>query len=189
MRKIKFNFKGVISAILVLIFVLAGFLFVPKYFTNKTESIDYTILKREEIPTKIINMMEKYTDEERALVAKMGEKTYIMVTRGDNTSGINLNKVEKYEKDGKKIVKVTASFNDKEESNPYIVAAIELDELPDRVELDMQSKDSGEEKEDTEESTDTEDVDNTKTEQKDSNIQQQDTDSNEIDSNVESGGK
>ncbi|MDR0880466.1 MAG: hypothetical protein LBN09_07175 [Clostridioides sp.] len=136
--KIRFNMKGLIIGIVLVAFVLGGFLIIPGMFVEKTKAVDYTMLNREAVPVKLLDMMDKYTNEERALVAKMGDKVYIMVTRGENSkSGIKLEKIETVKQDGKEIVRVKAKFEDKQKADPYIIALTNLEKLPAEVELQI----------------------------------------------------
>lgn len=135
--KVKFNLKGIVYGIIALVFVLGGLLIIPNMFMEKSEPINYTLLQREAVPEKILDMMEKYTNEERALVAKMGNKVYIMVTRGNQKLGIEMDSIDKYTEEGKEIVKVRAKYKNKEDSMPYIIVETNLEKLPDRVELEF----------------------------------------------------
>ena len=134
--KIKFNIKGVIYGIIALILVLGGFIFIPKMFMDESKPVDYIILQKNEIPEKILDMMGKYTDEERALAVKIENKIYVVVTRGkDKEHGIEINSIKIAKEDDKNIMKVEVVHKNKEESHPYIVAETNLKDLPDRVEL------------------------------------------------------
>ncbi|WP_242840811.1 hypothetical protein [Metaclostridioides mangenotii] len=134
---IRFNMKGLVYGIIILAFVLGGFLVIPGMFVEKTKSIDYTVLQREAVPEKILDMMDKYTNEERALVAKMGSKIYIMVTRGEKKFGIEMDSIEKFDEEGKEVVRVKAKYKNKEDSMPYLIVETNLENLPDRVELEI----------------------------------------------------
>jgi len=129
--------KGLVYGIIILALVLGGFLVIPGMFVEKTKSIDYTVLQREAVPEKILDMMDKYTNEERALVAKMGSKIYIMVTRGEKKFGIEMDSIEKFDEDGKEVVRVKAKYKNKEDSMPYLIVETNLENLPDRVELEI----------------------------------------------------
>ncbi|MBS5788348.1 hypothetical protein KQI18_12505 [Clostridioides mangenotii] len=135
--KIRFNMKGLVYGIIILVLVLGGFLVIPSMFVEKTKPIDYTVLQREAVPEKILDMMDKYTNEERALVAKMGNKIYIMVTRGEKKYGIEMDSIEKFDEDGKEVIRVKARYKDKEDSMPYLIVETNLENLPDRVELEI----------------------------------------------------
>jgi len=134
---IKFNIKGVIYGVIVLALVIGGFIFIPNMFMEKTNPVDYTMVQREAIPEKILDMMDKYVDEERALAVKLDGKIYVIATRGkDNEHGIEMDKINMSKKEDRNIMQVKITYKDKEESYPYIVVETNLEELPDGIELD-----------------------------------------------------
>lgn len=134
--KVKFNIKGVIYGIIALILVIGGFVFIPKMFMDDSKPVDYVMLQKNEIPEKILDMMGKYTDEERALAVKIDNKIYVVVTRGkDKDHGIEINSIKMAKEDDKNIMKVEVVHKNKEESHPYIVVETNLKDLPDRIEL------------------------------------------------------
>ena len=53
-----------------------------KYVYRKIKTSRLYMLQRESIPEKILDMMDKYTNEERALAVKLDDKIYVIVTRG-----------------------------------------------------------------------------------------------------------
>ncbi len=139
--KVKFNIKGVIYGIIALILVIGGFIFIPKMFIDKSKPIDYIMLQKTEIPEKILDMMGKYTDEERALSVKIDNKIYVVVTRGeDPKSGIEIDSIKLTKEDSKNIIKVEVVHKNKEESHPYIVVETNLKDLPDRIELNSRTE-------------------------------------------------
>lgn len=135
---IKFNVKGVIYGVLLLILVIGGFIVIPNMFMEKSNPVDYTIVQRESIPEKILDMMDKYTDEERALAVKLNEKIYVIVTRGkDNEKGIEMNKIEMVQENDRSLMKVKISYKEKEKSYTYIVVETNLTDLPENIELNV----------------------------------------------------
>lgn len=138
---IKFNIKGVIYGVILLFLVIGGFVFIPNMFMEKSKPVDYTILQREAIPEKILDVMDKYTNEERALAVKLDKKIYVIVTRGnDSEHGIQVDKIDILQEDDKNVMRVNITYKNKEKSYPYIVAETNLTDLPDRIELNT-SKD------------------------------------------------
>ncbi|GAA0700671.1 hypothetical protein GCM10008904_06380 [Paraclostridium ghonii] len=134
--KVKFNIRSVIYGIIVLILLLGGLVFIPKMFMEDSKPVDYIMLQKNEIPEKILDMMGKYADEERALAVKLDDKIYVVVTRGkDTNNGIEMNSIKMTKEDDKNIMKVEVVHKNKEESHPYIVVETNLKELPDRIEL------------------------------------------------------
>lgn len=136
MNKVNFNIKGVIYGAIVMILIIGGFIVIPNMFMEQSKPVDYTILQREAIPEKILDMMDKYVNEERSLAVKLENKIYVVVTRGnDKNHGIEMDKIDVVKQDDKNIMRVKVVYKDKEESYPYIVVETNLNELPDTIEL------------------------------------------------------
>ena len=140
---VKFNIKGIIYGVIALVFVIGGFIFIPSMFVEKSKPIDYTVLQRNSIPEKILDVMDKYTNEERALAVKLNNKIYVVVTRGnDKNHGIEMDKIDVVKQDDKNIMRVKVVYKDKEKSYPYIVVETNLNELPDSIELNTSVEDN-----------------------------------------------
>ena len=136
MNKVNFNIKRVIYGAIVMILIIGGFIVIPNMFMEQSKPVDYTILQREAIPEKILDMMDKYVNEERSLAVKLENKIYVVVTRGnDKNHGIEMDKIDIVKQDDKNIMRVKVVYKDKEESYPYIVVETNLNELPDTIEL------------------------------------------------------
>ena len=136
MNKINFNIKGVIYGVIIMALIIGGFIVIPNIFMEQSKPTDYTILQREAIPEKILDMMDKYVDEERALAVKLNDKIYVVVTRGnDKNHGIEMDKIDIVKQDDKNIMRVKVVYKEKEKSYPYIVVETNLNELPDSIEL------------------------------------------------------
>jgi len=136
MNKINFNIKGVIYGVIIMALIIGGFIVIPNIFMEQSKPTDYTILQREAIPEKILDMMDKYVDEERALAVKLNDKIYVVVTRGnDKNHGIEMDKIDIVKQDDKNIMRVKIVYKEKEKSYPYIVVETNLNELPDSIEL------------------------------------------------------
>lgn len=133
---IKFNVKGIIYGVFLLILIIAGFIVIPNMFMEDSKPVDYTMVQREVIPEKILDMMDKYTQEERALAVKLDKKIYVIVTRGnDKEHGIEMDKIEILTQEDKNIMRVNITYKEKEKSYPYIVVETNLTKLPDGIEL------------------------------------------------------
>ena len=136
MKKVNFNIKGVIYGVIIMALIIGGFIVIPNIFMEQSKPVDYTILQREAIPEKILDMMDKYVNEERALAIKLNNKIYVVVTRGnDKNHGIEMDKIDVVKQDDKNIMRVKVVYKDKEKSYPYIVVETNLNELPDSIEL------------------------------------------------------
>ena len=91
---VKFNMKGMVYGICLIIFILAGFIILPKMFGEDIKAVDYVIVQRDSIPDKILDMMDDYIDQERALATIIDGKVYVIVTRGQNEEyGIDVEKI------------------------------------------------------------------------------------------------
>ncbi len=133
---IKFNMKGVIIGVVLLFLVVGGFLVLPKMFMEDSTPVDYTMLQRDAIPEKILNIMDKYTNEERALAVKLDNKIYVIVTRAQGKEeGIQIDEISIVKEDDKNIMKVNITYKDKMKSYPFVIAETNLTDLPDRIEL------------------------------------------------------
>ena len=136
MKKVNFNIKGVIYGVILMALIIGGFI-------EQSKPVDYTILQREAIPEKILDMMDKYVNEERALAVKLNNKIYVVVTRGnDKNHGIEMDKIDVIKQDDKNIMRVKVVYKDKEKSYPYIVVETNLNELPDSIELNTSVEDN-----------------------------------------------
>ena len=136
MSKISFNIKGVIYGVIVMALIIGGFIVIPNIFMEQSKPVDYTILQREAIPEKILDMMDKYVNQERALAVKLENKIYVVVTRGNDKSyGIEMDKIDILKQDDKSIMRVKVLCKNKENSYPYIVVETNLNDLPDLIEL------------------------------------------------------
>ena len=133
--EIKFNIKGVIYGVILTLFIVLGFVFIPKLFLNTSKPVDFTMVQRESIPDKILDIMDKYEDEERALAVRLDDKIYIIVTRGEENKGIDIDKITIDNVDEKTVMTVNITYKKKEESNPFIVAETNLTPLPDKIQL------------------------------------------------------
>lgn len=143
MNKINFNIKGVIYGVIIMALIIGGFIVIPSIFMEQSKPTDYTILQREAIPEKILDMMDKYVNEERALAVKLNDKIYVVVTRGnDKNHGIEMDKIDVIKKDNKNIMRVKIVYKEKEKSYPYIVVETNLNELPDVIELNTSTEEN-----------------------------------------------
>ena len=144
---VKFNMKGMIYGIFLIVFVLAGFIVLPKMFIEDVKSIDYVLVQRDSIPDKILDVMDDYVDQERALTIMIDNKVYVIVTRGQNDDyGIDVNKISVQNKDGKQVMKVEVIYKEKENAYPFIVLETNMKSLPDKVELDKKYIDNNKNK-------------------------------------------
>lgn len=130
------------------IILIIGIVFLPKLLKGSGE-IKFKVVKEENIPEKISEMLPKYLLEERALTCKYRDEIYVVVTRGEkNTKGFTVEIAqivkEKYTKDIFDLV-IYAKFTDpdpneivdQEYDYPYIVVKTNLKTMPEEVHLDI----------------------------------------------------
>ena len=135
---VKFNMKGMLYGICLIIFILAGFIILPKMFGEDIKAVDYVIVQRDSIPDKILDMMDDYIDQERALATIIDCKVYVIVTRGQNEEyGIDVEKINLQDKDGKQVMIVEAVYKEKEDAYPFVVLETNMESLPDKIELNQ----------------------------------------------------
>lgn len=133
--EIKFNIKGVIYGVILILFIVLGFIFIPRLFLDNSKPIDFTMVQRESIPEKILDIMDKYKDEERALAVKLDNKVYVIVTRGETEHGIDIDKITMETVEEKTTMTVNITYKDKDKSYPFVVAETNLKSLPDKIQL------------------------------------------------------
>lgn len=133
--EIKFNIKGVTYGVILILFIVLGFVFIPKLFMDTSKPVDFTMVQRESIPEKILDIMDKYENEERALAVKLDNKIYVIVTRGEKEYGIEIDKITVDTVEEKTVMEVNITYKDKDKSHPFVVAETNLKSLPDKIQL------------------------------------------------------
>lgn len=139
------NKKSILISI-VIILVLISVSMGVKHFMNKDEEVKFDILSEKQVPEKIMEILPRYKNLERALACKVDEEIYIVVTRGEKPTGgytVNIDKIEKVKEDDRFKLIVYAAFADPAPGDvvsqaityPYIIAKTNLKELPYRIEL------------------------------------------------------
>ena len=93
------------------------------------------MVQREDIPDKILDIMDKYENQERALAVKLDNKIYVIVTRGEKELGIEIDKISMDIVEEKDVMTVDVTYKDKEKSYPFVVAETNLKSLPDKIQL------------------------------------------------------
>ncbi len=132
------------------IILVIGILFIPRLLKGNEGEIKFKIVKEDEIPEKIAEILPKYLMEERALTCKYKDDIYVVVTRGEKKSKgytVEIDKIlkEKYNKDVFDLI-VYAKFTDpnpneiveQEYDYPYVVVKTNLNEMPEEVHLDIE---------------------------------------------------
>ncbi len=111
------------------------------------KNVGFTAVEQDNIPREIVQkVIPQYRNMERALATKVGDKVYVMVSRGEKpTSGykISVEKMKLEQAEGKTNLVVYAFFKDPEGARglsqmvtyPIQIVETSLEGLPDQVEL------------------------------------------------------
>lgn len=132
--------------ILMIVVVLIAVFFTAKYFIKGDDGVPFEMLEKNGIPKKIQEILPRYKSQERALVCKLDETIYVIVTRGEKPTGgygIIIDKIDMEKEEDKVKVVVYVKFKDPKPGDmvtqvvtyPYVVAKTNLKELPDKIEL------------------------------------------------------
>ncbi|HZK38001.1 MAG TPA: protease complex subunit PrcB family protein [Clostridia bacterium] len=145
------NWKLFIAMILIIVVVVGLVKFVPKLVSKNDKEVGHMILNKEQIPEKIHEILPKYKMLERALVAKIDDQIYVIVTRGQKlTAGydVDIEKLELVKEEEETKLIVHAIFKDPKPddivtqsmTHPYAVAKTELKELPKKIDLEIKQE-------------------------------------------------
>lgn len=133
---------------LIIVILLMAMLAVHQFRGDK--AVDFKVLGDKDIPQDIVGqVIPEYRDLERALACVVGDKVYVLVSRGEKpTSGyeVKIEKMVMEEKDGVSNLAVYADFSDPAPGTaltqiltyPMQVAETSLQGLPDQIELRVQ---------------------------------------------------
>ncbi len=130
------------------IIILVAVLIIPKMLKGNEDSVKFKVVKEEDVPEKITEMLPKYLMEERALTCKYKDEIYVVVTRGEkNTRGfeVEIMEISKNYTDDTFDLIIYTNFTDPDPSEiveqeydyPYTVVKTNLKEMPQEVHLDV----------------------------------------------------
>ncbi len=137
-----------IIAIVVLVVALIYFF---RFAKSKPKTVSFSPVEENEIPAQITEILPNYRMKEKALVCKVNDEIYVVVTRGEKSSagyGVEIKKILLETADNEQIVRVVAQFTDPKPGEvqaqvltyPYVVVKTDLKELPQKVILDKEYK-------------------------------------------------
>ena len=143
--------KKVVSIVALIVFI-AALLYFFRYFKGKgTKDVGFDNVEADSVPAQINEVLPNYRVKEKALVCKINDEVYVVVTRGEkNTAGydVGVKELKLSTQDGAKVLTVYAEFTDPVPGEvsaqiltyPYTVIKTELSELPDKVVLEREYK-------------------------------------------------
>ncbi len=141
--------KRIITIVAIVVFI-AALLFFFTYIRGKdAENVGFESINPENMPRQISEVLPNYRMKEKALVAKVNDEIYVVVTRGEkSTAGyeVKIDKLTLTEENGENILTVYAEYTDPKPGDvtaqiltyPFAVVRTELEELPQKVILEKE---------------------------------------------------
>lgn len=141
--------KRIITIVAIVVFI-AALLFFFTYIRGKdAENVGFENINPENMPRQISEVLPNYRMKEKALVAKVNDEIYVVVTRGEkSTAGyeVKIDKLTLTEENGENILTVYAEYTDPKPGDvtaqiltyPFAVVRTELEELPQKVILEKE---------------------------------------------------
>lgn len=145
------SMKKILSVIALILFIIALFYFF-RYFRGKgAKNVGFEKIEPENIPAQINEVLPNYRIREKALVCRINDEIFVVVTRGEkNTAGydVGIKKLTLSNVDGQKVLTVFAEYTDPKPGDvtaqvltyPFIVVKTEMTELPEKVVLEKEYK-------------------------------------------------
>ncbi|HHZ02312.1 MAG TPA: protease complex subunit PrcB family protein [Tissierellia bacterium] len=143
--------KRIVSIVAILVFI-AAILFFFRYFRGKgVQNVSFDTIDPENIPRQITEVLPNYRMKEKALVCRINDEIFVVVTRGEkNTAGyeVEIDKITLSVDDGERVLTVYAQYKDPKPGEvtaqiltyPFAVVKTDLDELPQKVILEREYK-------------------------------------------------
>ena len=143
--------KKVITTVAIIVFI-AAILFFFKYLRgNDGHNVSFDNIEAENIPKQISEVLPNYRMKEKALVCRINDEIYVVVTRGEkSTAGyeVEIDKLTLSEENGENTLTVYAKYTDPEPGDvtaqimtyPFTVVKTDMEELPQKVVLEKEYK-------------------------------------------------
>lgn len=143
--------KKIITIIAIIVFI-AALLFFFQYFRGKSaQNVSFEKIDTENIPAQINQVLPNYRMKEKALVCRINDEIYVVVTRGEkNTAGydVDIDKLALDNVNGEKVLTVYAVYTDPQPGDvtaqiltyPFTVVKTDMKELPQKVILEKEYK-------------------------------------------------
>jgi len=141
--------KKVLSVIALILFIVALFYFF-RYFKGKgAKNVGFDKIELENIPAQINEVLPNYRVKEKALVCRINDEIFVVVTRGEKNSAgydVGIKKMTLSTVDGQKVLTVYAEYTDPKPGDvtaqvityPFIVVKTDMTELPEKVVLEKE---------------------------------------------------
>ncbi|MDW5298652.1 MAG: protease complex subunit PrcB family protein [Sedimentibacter sp.] len=141
--------KRIITIVAIVVFI-AALLFFFRYLRGKdAQNVSFESIEPENIPEQISEVLPNYRMKEKALVCRVNDDVYVVVTRGEkNTAGyeVEIDKLTLSNVDGENVLTVYAEYTDPKPGDvtaqiltyPFKVVKTEMKELPQKVVLEKE---------------------------------------------------
>lgn len=143
--------KKILSIVALILFIIAIFYFF-RYFRGKgVKNVGFDKLEPENIPVQINEVLPNYRIKEKALVCRINDEIFVVVTRGEKSSAgydVEIKKITLSNIDGQKVLTVYAQYTDPKPGDvtaqvltyPFTVVKTDMTELPEKVILEKEYK-------------------------------------------------
>lgn len=132
-----------------LLLVILGIFLSSKILNKGDDEVKFRVLESSEIPEKIKEILPKYLSEEKALTCRLNDEIYVVVTRGEKTTGgysVEVDTIIKEENgEGEFDITVVAKYNDPEPDEmvsqgfdyPFTIVKTDLNTMPKSINLEV----------------------------------------------------
>lgn len=143
--------KKIVTAVAIVVFI-AAILFFFRYFRGKgAQDVNFESIEPENIPRQISEVLPNYRMKEKALVCRINDEIYVVVTRGEkSTAGydVEIDKLTLSDEEGEQVLTVYAEYTDPKPGDvtaqiltyPFTVVKTDMTELPQKVVLEKEYK-------------------------------------------------
>ncbi|WP_312832117.1 protease complex subunit PrcB family protein [Sedimentibacter saalensis] len=143
--------KKIVTAVAIVVFI-AAILFFFRYFRGKgAQDVNFESIEPENIPRQISEVLPNYRMKEKALVCRINDEIYVVVTRGEkSTAGydVEIDKLTLSNEEGEQVLTVYAEYTDPKPGDvtaqiltyPFTVVKTDMTELPQKVILEKEYK-------------------------------------------------
>ena len=143
--------KKVVTVVAIIVFI-AAVLFFFRYFRGKgAQNVNFDSIEPENIPRQISEVLPNYRMKEKALVCRINDEIYVVVTRGEkSTAGydVEIEKLTLSDEEGEQVLTVYAKYTDPKPGDvtaqiltyPFTVVKTDMEELPQKVTLEKEYK-------------------------------------------------
>lgn len=143
--------KRIITVVAIVVFI-AAILFFFKFFKGENvQTVSFDNVDTDKVPDQITQVLPNYRTKEKALVAKVNDEIYVIVTRGEKNSAgydVEIESLDLSKTGGENVLTVKALYTDPKPGDvtaqiltyPFVVVKTSMTELPQKVVLEKDYK-------------------------------------------------